>query len=149
MNNKHLKFLSYLNTPLSKESIAMIYDANNIQFDKCELYGDFVSSLLVLVFDTYLGDDITPAGEQVKHFKWCWDKNVDNFKLEGINIESDNLYEYFLEYMLEVFYFSDKMNQNDNLRLWNDLFNYSKNRTQSDMDTFVEVYKLFEKSLKN
>ena len=51
--------------------------------------------------------------------------------------------------MLEVFYFSDKMNQNDNLRLWNDLFNYSKNRTQSDMDTFVEVYKLFEKSLKN
>jgi len=149
MNNKHLKFLSYLNTPLSKESIAMIYDANNIQFDKCELYGDFVSSLLVLVFDTYLGDDITSAGEQIKHFKWCWDKNVDNFKLEGINIESDNLYEYFLEYMLEVFYFSDKMNQNDNLRLWNDLFNYSKNRTQSDMDTFVEVYKLFEKSLKN
>lgn len=148
MNNKHLKFLSYLNTPLSKESIAMIYDANNVKFERCELYGDFVLSLLSLVFDTYMGDDFTPAGEQVKHFKWCWDKNVDNFRLEGINIEGDNLYEYFLEYMLEVFYFSDKTNQNDSLRLWTDLFDYSKNRSQSDMDTFVEVYKLFDKSLK-
>lgn len=149
MSNKHLKFLSYLNTPLSKESIAMIYDANNVKFEKCELYGDFVLSFLVLVFDTYMGDDIMSSGDQVKHFKWCWDKNVENFKLEGVNIESDKLYEYFLEYMLEVFYFSDKTNQNDNLKLWNDLFDYSKSRSQSDMDTFIEVYKLFEKSLKN
>jgi len=33
--------------------------------------------------------------------------------------------------------------------LWGDLFDYSKSRSQSDMDTFIEVYKLFEKSLKN
>lgn len=148
MNNKFLKFLSYLNTPLSKESISMIYDANNVKFEKCELYGDFVLSLLTLIFDTYMGDDFMSAGDQVKHFKWCWDKNVENFKLEGVHIKNTNLYEYFLEYMLEVYYFSETKNENDSLELWSNLFDYAKIRTQSDMDTFIEVYKLFEKSVK-
>jgi hypothetical protein len=148
MNNKHLKFLSYLNTPLSKESITMIYDANNVNFEKCELYGDFVLSLLTLIFDTYMGDDYMSAGDQVKHFKWCWDKNVENFKLEGVYIKNTNLHEYFLEYMLEVYYFSENKNENDSLDLWSKLFDYTKIRTQSDMDTFIEVYKLFEKSHK-
>lgn len=149
MSNKYLKFLNYLNTPLSNESVVIVYDANNVKFEKCELYGDFVLSLLALVFNTYMGDDLMGDEDRVNHFKWCWDKNVENFNLEGINIESDRLYDYFLEYMLEVFYLSDKTNQNDNFKLWTDLFDYSKSRTQSDMDTFIEVYKLFEKSLKN
>lgn len=149
MSNKHLKFLSYLNTPLSRESINIFYDANNVRFEKCELYGDFVLSLLTLVFDTYMGDDITSPEHQIKHFKWCWDKNVENFKLEGIHINDENLYEYFLEYMLEVFYFSEKTKESNDLKLWVDLFDYSRNRTQSDLDTFIEIYKLFEKSLKN
>lgn len=149
MNNKHLNFLSYLKTPLSRESISIIYDANNVNYDRCVLYGDFVVSLIYLVNDTYLGDNITSKDNQKKHFEWCWSKNIENFKSEGVQIESDKLYEYFIEYMFEVFYSVDKTKENDNIRIWEELFDYNRNRTQSDMDTFVEVYKIFEKSLKN
>lgn len=144
-NNKEYKFLEYLNTPISKENIAFIYEANNVNFDRCNLYCDFILSLLILTFDTYLGDDITSNEQRVKHFQWCWDKNIKNFKEEGFTLENDKIYEYFLEYMREVFYLSDKANTSENLKLWSDLFDYSRNRTQSDMDTFIEVYKLFDK----
>jgi hypothetical protein len=49
--DKDRNFLAYINNPMSKESILVIYDANNVIFEKCELYSDFVQSLLRLIFD--------------------------------------------------------------------------------------------------
>lgn len=149
--DKHRKFLDYINTPLSWESIVVIYDANNIKFERCQLFNDFVQSFLLLVFDTYMGDDVTSTEQQVNHFNWCWHKNIDNFKKEGISFEGEKLYDYFLAFMLEVFYpihdkpigFVDK----SSLKLWNDIFDYNFKKTNSDLDTFLEIYKIFEKSL--
>lgn len=152
MNNRNKRFLDYIKNPMSKESISVIYDANNIRYEKCELYGDFVQSLLMLAFDTYMGDKVTNLEQQKEHFNWCWDKNILNFKKEGIIFNSKNLQEYFLEYMFEVFYSSEKkedeFDDNDSLRLWNQIFDYTRLKTQSEMDTFIEIYKLFDKSLK-
>jgi hypothetical protein len=151
-NNKHRNFLAYINNPMSKESIMVIYDANNVKFEKCELYSDFVQSLLRLAFDTYLGDEVTNVEEQTNHFKWCWDKNRDNFLEEGIYFQGNKLYEYFLEYMLEVFYSSEKkqtdFTDKTSLKLWFDIFDYNKLKTNSEMDTFIEIYKLMDASLK-
>lgn len=152
MDNKNKKFLDYIKNPMSKESITVIYDANDIKFEKCELYGDFVQSFLILVFDTYMGDDSTNQEQQIKHFNWCWEKNVSNFKEEGIFINSENLKNYFLEYLLIIFYGSEKNDidytDNESLRLWKNIFDYTKIKTKSEMDTFIEIYKIFEKSLK-
>ena len=152
MNEKHRNFLTYINKPMSRESITMVYDANNVKFERCELYNDFTQSLLRIVFETYMGDEITDSIGKLKHFNWCWDKNTKNFKREGIIFEGDKLYEYFLEYTIQVFYSSEKKNINfsdkDSLNLWVDLFDYSKQKTNSDMDTFIEIYKIFEKSQK-
>lgn len=155
MDNKSKKnnFLDYINNPISKESIAILYNANNIKFEKCELYSDFVQSLLLLVFDTYLGDDVTSVDQQIKHFKWCWDKNISNFTEEGLVFENKVLFEYYLEFMLEVFYSSidkkkyDQIEKNV-LNLWNNIFDYNRIKTNSDIDTLVEIYRIFEKSLK-
>ena len=151
-NNKNSNFLAYLNNLMSKESIMVIYDANNIKFEKCELYSDFVQSLLRLAFDTYLGDEVTSVEEQTNHFKWCWGKNRNNFLEEGICFEGNKLYEYFLEYMLEVFYSYEKKQvdyiDKTSLKLWYDIFEYNKLKTNSDIDTFIEIYKIFDKSLK-
>lgn len=146
-------FLDYINTPMSKESITMLYNANNIKFEKCELYSDFVQSLLRLAFDTYLGDDVTSSEEQINHFKWCWIKNKANFAKEGLFFDNKKLYDYFLEFMLEVYYTSLEKNQFENpdkalLKLWFNIFDYSRVKTHSDVDTLVEIYKIFEKSLK-
>jgi len=154
MESKKINLLSYINQPLSKESIAVLYSANNIKFERCELYSDFVQSLLLIVFDTYLGDDITNHDEQIKHFSWCWNKNIDNFKKEGITFNNNALYSYFLEFMLEVFYPLTKKDENKNnykniLNLWLFTFDFTVLKTNSDIDTLIEIYQLFEKSLIN
>jgi len=152
-NTRKNNFLDYIHNPMTRESIITHYNANNIISEKCELYGDFVQSLLLLLFDTYLGDDVTSVEEQVNHFNWCWNRNINNFKQEGLNFENNNLYEYFLEFMLEVFYGSKEKNNIESLdkvilKLWSDMFDFNKPRTNSDIDSLIEIYIIFEKSIK-
>lgn len=152
--NKTIEFLNYIKNPLSETSIAILYDANSVRFDKCQLYSDFVCSLLMLVFDTYLGDVITTEKQQIEHFNWCWNNNITNFKAEGIEFKSINeLQSYFKEFMVEVFYAiedkDDKPYINENLiSLWEYIFDYKKPKSRSDIDSFIEIYNIFDKSLK-
>jgi hypothetical protein len=155
MDNKfdRLSFLAYINNPLSREGLDILYSSNNIKYEKCLLYGDFVVSLLMLAFDTYMGDDVTNQDEQIKHFDWCWNKNIDNFKSEEIYFENSLLYDYFLQFMLEVFYSINDKKEYEKissglLSLWIDIFSFTKTKTNSDVDTLVEIYNIFEKSLK-
>jgi hypothetical protein len=154
MNNKERQnFLAYINNPMSKESILVLYSAHNIKYEKCELYSDFVQSLMRLTFDTYMGDDVTSIDEQIRHFKWCWDKNVTNFLREGMLFTSVKLYNYFLEFMLEVFYSSQDKKPFDFkdksiLKIWYYIFDYNRIKTESDMDTLIEIYQIFDNSLK-
>lgn len=151
--DKTRRFLSYIKTPLSEDSVAVLYSANNIRYEKCLLFSDFVQSLLTLIFDTYMGDDFTSDEDKINHFKWCWGKNIDNFKEEGIDFsESKEGYDYFLEFMMEVFYMlNDKDNRNVPITirtLWISVFSYNKLKTRSDMDNFIEIYKILDESLK-
>jgi hypothetical protein len=152
-NRKALNFLKYINNPMSRESIIVLYNANNINLEKCELYNEFIQSLIFLVYDTYMGDDITNEKEQKNHFNWCWGKNVENFEKEGFIFNSLKLKNYFLEFMLEVYYPITKKEENkmalDNIiKLWVYIFDYNNSKSKSDMDTLIEVYKMFENSLK-
>lgn len=147
-----ISFLAYITNPMSRESIEFLYEANNIKFERCELYSDFVQSLLQLVFNTYMGDEHTNLENQFKHFEWCWDKNIKNFEEEGIFFNNKKLYTYYLEFVFEVFYSNpDKENYEENekgiLRTWNDIFNYTGIKTNSDIDTLIEIYKIFDQSL--
>ena len=151
--NKSLDLINYINTPMSKESIAILYLSNDIKYEKCELFRDFVLSLINLVFDTYMGDELTNSIEQINHFRWCWNKNMENFKKEGITIGDKKSYSYFLEFMTEVYYPNKQKEENSNIRvninkLWSFIFDYSNIKSRSDVDTLVEVYKMFENSLK-
>lgn len=145
-------FLAYINTPISRESVELLYQSNNIVYEKCELYGDFVQSLLMLIFNTYMGDKHTDLDNQFKHFEWCWNKNIANFKEEGIIFNNPKLYNYFLEFVFEVFYSNpdkDKYSDNEDgiLSVWYDIFNYNSVKTNSDIDTLIEIYKIFDESL--
>lgn len=146
------RFLAYIHQPMSWEAIQMIYTKNNIIFQKCELFNDFVKSLLLTVFETYMGDDVTNPHEQLNHFNWCWNKTLDNFKDEGFMFQNNNLYNYFLEFTFEVFYSNkDKAKpefETGILNIWNDIFNYNKIKTNSDLDALVEIYSLMDITLK-
>jgi hypothetical protein len=138
---------------MSRENVTMLFSLNNIEFKKCELYSDFVQSLFMIIFDTYLGDDVTNREEQILHFKWCWDKNLLNFSKEGISFKNPKLYNYFLEFMLEVFYsYKEKKifeyTDIGILNIWVDIFDYNKTKTNADADTLIEIYQIFNSSLK-
>ena len=154
-NKNKLRFMNYITSPLSDDSVTILYSTNNVKFDRVNLYLDFVISLFNVVFDTYLGDDITNQSQQKKHFEWCWDKTIENFKKEDIDFKDNmDLKLYFSEFALEVFYNLEDKDNNPNthkniLNLWNHIFNYKGVKSRADVDSFIEIYNIFDKSLKN
>ena len=151
MNNSYKNLLTHIYKPMSLDSMKFIYEANQIKYDRCKIYGDFVQSLLTLIFDTYMGDDVTDTRHKVKHFKWCWEKTLLDFKNEGITLFSEKLYNYFSDYMIEFFYNVKKpfyYVDDLSLKIWSNVFDYGKPKTNYEMDTLVEIYLIFENSLK-
>ena len=147
------EFLSYIKTPLSKTSLNVLYSANNIRFERCQLFGDFIESLIVKIVDTYMGDDITKPSQRVKHFKWCWDKTIEDFNGEGINFKSNNeIYNYFKGFMIDSYYSTNdkgdvESNKINLTKIWKYIFDYNTNKTRSDVEIFIDVYRMFEKTL--
>lgn len=133
---------------ISKESMYFIYSSNNIIPEKCSLYNDYLKSLYILIFDTYLGDDITDLHEQMNHFKWCWTKTVDIFKLEGFDFNNDRLYNDILELTLEMYYTVNEKDEDRIIDMWTSLFSYDTPKTSSDMRILVELYYLMAVSCK-
>jgi hypothetical protein len=129
----------------------LLYKANDIKYEKCELYKDFILTLNKLVVDTFLGDDAIHNEEDIKnHFGWCIEKVVNNFKKENIVFDNPiNLKEYFFNFYLELFYNitykKDSKEKLDKLPCLS--FVYRRIKTRSDMDVLLELYRLFEKSL--
>lgn len=157
MNNgriyKAQQFLSYIKTPLSETSLNFLYTTNNVRFERCQLYSDFIQSLIHKIMDTYMGDSYTKPEQRVDHFKWCWDATFKDFAEEGIEFKhSIDLYDYFQHHFLDTFYMSDEKDdlyliKAKMINLWKYILSNTTNKTQSDVDTFLDVYKLFEKTL--
>lgn len=154
-NRNNIKFMKYISTPLTDDSITILYTANNIKFDRVTLYLDFILSFLHISFDTYLGDDIMTQEDQINHFNWCWDKNLKNFKIENIHFKDNlELRNYFKEFMVEIYYNLDGKDGNNNVNdniisLWKHIFNYKGVKSRADVDSFIDIYNIFDKSLKN
>jgi len=102
-----------------------------------------------------MGDEVTSDLEQLHHFNWCWDKVVNNFKEEGINLgKLHNVRAYFQDFMIEFYYNAldkspDSTAVGKTRDLWYQLFDYMGEKTRADIDGFLEVYKLFDKSVKS
>tara|TARA_R100000908_G_scaffold59830_1_gene36640 strand:+ start:5552 stop:6034 length:483 start_codon:yes stop_codon:yes gene_type:complete len=148
------EFFNYVSAPITDDFRDMSFKVHNIIPEKTELYHEILISLFDILFDTYLGEEIiNTENKSREHFEWCWNKNKDNFKKEKIFFnEEEEILDYFTQFALESFYNEDfnKIGEIETkIRwFWNKCFDYSSTRTRSELDILVEVYKLFEKSLK-
>lgn len=146
-------FLSYIKTPLSQTSLNLLYTSNNIRYERCQLFSDFTISLIHKVMDTYMGDKFMKPEQRLDHFKWCWNATIKDFEEEGIYFKySIDLFDYFQQHMLDTFYLSDDKLDTEIIKiklvnLWKYILSNTTNKTQSDVDTFIGVYKMFEKTL--
>jgi hypothetical protein len=145
------EFMNYISTPLTYEQMHLLYRANNIKYEKCELFYDFIKSVNKVIYKTYLGVGyITNEKEMTQHFNWCVDKVLSDFSEENIIfLEVSQIKEYFYFFYEELFYKIkegggklDKINNLANLS-----FNYHRLKSRSDIDVLIELYKLLDKSL--
>lgn len=152
--NKKIKnykdLIEYISKPMDQEELEFLYKINNIKIERVELYLDFIHTLFYNVTETYLGDDVVKGDDIKKHFDWCWDKSIKTFELEGIFFLSDDLYNYFYSLFFESFYKEeDKSDENVNqlIFFWEDIFDYRGEKSKSDLESLLDLYKIFNDSL--
>lgn len=145
------EFIKYISTPLTPEEMMLLYKANNINYNKCNLYYDFIVSLNYKVYNTFLGDDVINSEKDIhSHFMWCFKDTIKDFKKENIIFENlEELNDYFYNFYIELFY--NNPNKKECVDKLNKLailsFDYDRIKTRSDLDVLIELYRLFEKSL--
>ncbi len=152
------RFFKWLSEPMNKEDVQIWNMTHNIIPELTYLFKDYCFSFYYLIRSTYLGNSHHDSNEtrigmteedKLKHYKWCWEKTIENFEKENINFKfSENDYEYFKEFFFEVFY-----NQEDELMrealddFMKQLFNRKRPTSKSDLEMFTDVYKTLERSL--
>lgn len=150
-------FFQFITKPISKEEVDIWFNINNMIPEKGELFFDFCYSLYTLMQETYLGDEdgLTETKIQMgdedkkKHFIWCWNKTIENFKKENLSFqESGDHFEYFETFFLEVFYNQKSDDVKNSIKKFIiELFDKDKTFTRSDLDLYTEIYKLLDKHL--
>ncbi len=142
------EFNKFLNQKLDDDKIELFYRANFINPLKVELFHDFTISLLETVHNTYPGDDVAPNDYYLNHFRFCFDKVVKNFGAEHLYFDGDDkeISEYFY-LTLEETYYKDP-NKKETIgalkNIYNKIFDMENmNKTQSDLEIFLDLYKSF------
>jgi hypothetical protein len=153
-NNKYrttIDLIEFVSKPMKRDDVLLLYRVNNVTPEKTELYLDFIQALYNTVTSTYLGDDVMTSKDIKKHFNWCWNQVLKSFRKEHIYFEDNiEIYSYFHTLFTESFYEEEDKSE-DNIRqlmnFWESTFTYSSKKTRSELETFFDVYKLFDKSI--
>ena len=88
--------------------------------------------------------------EQKKdHFRWCWNKTIENFQKENIDFKfNNNDSEFFESFFFEVFYDQPDKEIKDNInKFFKELFDIRSKKTKSDIEIFTDIYKVLERSM--
>lgn len=148
---KAIDFIEYISRPMNKEDVRLMYRINGVSYEKTKLFLDFTQGLFDLVISTYLGDDVMSENDVENHFRWCWNKTVKSFKEERIYfLDDEELFIYFHSLFLESFYKEeDKSDENIGqlINFWTSLFDYGRAKTMSELESFIDLYKIFNNSL--
>lgn len=151
-------FFNYLTKTIPPEDVLVWLDANNIIYEKLELFSDFSQSLYQLINSTYLGESNLPndtkislsEDDKLNHFNWCWNKTLNNFHKEGIKFsDKGDHYDYYKSFFFDIFYNQSEEHVRESVGLFfDDLFDVDKDFTKSDLDMISAIYKYLDKSIK-
>lgn len=147
---------NYISKQVDPEEVDIWFKINNIIPEKLELYYDFCHSLYLLITSTYLGDDDDKETniqmteeDNLKHFVWCWNKNLENFSKENILFElNGSHFDYFQTFFYDIFYNQKEKKIKGSIEFFfHDLFSREKPFTQIDLDLIYNIYKSLDKNL--
>lgn len=145
-----IDFIEYISKPMEEKDILLILKINNFTIERGNLLLDFVESIVYKITKTYLGDDLMTTEDKRKHYDWCWKSVLSDFSKENIFFnKKGQLYEYFLSFFNEIFYLEQNKEEKKlgkTLYFIINSFNYKRIRTKSELDGFLDLYKIFNKS---
>jgi len=145
-----IDFIEYISKPMEDRDILLLLKINGFTVERGNLLLDFVESFLQKIVKTYLGDDLMTTEDRRKHFDWCWESVLKDFSKENIFFnKKGNLYDYFLSFFNEIFYLEKNKGEKrfeKTLYFVINSFNYKRLRTKSEIDSFLDLYKIFNKS---
>lgn len=150
MTNRKKELLDTIQKDLTSNELNTFYTANNVVFERVDLFRDFVISLTTIISSTYLGDELTSPEQRVKHFDWCWEKNIRNFALEHIYFKSNGSHrQYFTKYFAGTFYTKEDKDEEVKLilKFWRTIMSYLTIRRQIDLRVFMSMYKIMNENL--
>lgn len=152
INNEGMSLNGWkVSVDINREQIDTLYKVNNIIREKAELYYDFISSLLDIIDKTYLGPDVMISDDDmIDHFIWCFNKVSDNFEHERIHfIVKGSHYEYLWAFFYNAYYLCNTENKvlilHEYFKL---LFDFNKIKTPSEIESFIDLYKILDQNLK-
>ena len=150
-------FFNYLSKPIPNEDVDLWFRINNILPEKLELFSDFTLSLNFLIEETYLGETDSNIETKIKlstednrkHFEWCFNKIISNFKKETINFKNKGEhFDYFKTFFEDVFYNQKEEQVRKSVnKFLIELFNVDKTFTKSDLDMLGIIYKILDRNL--
>jgi len=145
-----VEFYKYITEPIPEKELQLWFKANDILFEKSELFFYFIKSLYLNIEKTHLGHDvIITQEEKTNHFDWCWKKTIESFEQEEIFFNEEGTHkEYFMDFFNESFYNEDKLPAlNNPTNFFDSLFSLANKKTKSELDIFTEIYKTMDKNL--
>ncbi len=125
---------------------------NNIIKERVELYRDFVINLIHYIHSTYFGKEYIKTEEDIKgHYNWAFNKVISDFENEEIFFgDTNELRQYFFDYFIVRFYSVEKIpSQKTFIGFWDEIFNLDNIKEKAIFSSMVDIYKLFDNSLKN
>ena len=134
-----------------KEELDFWFRYNNVSREKINLFYDFIISLDDLIESTYLGSDVIDDESKMKgHFTWCWKRIIENFTKERIFFkEYGNHFEYLWTFYYEAYYVQKMANANIQIHdYYYKIFDLNHQKTTTELEILLTVYKIFEQNLK-
>lgn len=149
INTRYLQLLNNITEVLKTHEIVREYKVNNINKNRLDLYRDFIINLCYNVVETYLGEEYIKSNKEIKeHYTWCFNKVCSEFLEEEINFkENKELFDYFFEYFKATMYENDVFELDFFIDYWEETLEFSFDKTKSDLDGLIEIYKIFNKTL--
>lgn len=135
---------------MEERDILLLLKINGFTVERANLLLDFVQSITQKIVRTYLGDTLMTTEDKRKHFDWCWKSVLKDFSKENIFFnKKGSLYDYFLSFFNEIFYLEQEKEEKKfqkTLYFIINSFNYKRLKTKSEIDSFLDLYKIFNKS---
>ena len=153
--NSMENFFNWMSKPIPKDEVIIWFNVHNMNYEKIELYGDIFKSLNYIIIDTYMGDETNETRisltneDKERHFDWCWNKMVEDFRRENIIIKHGGEHkDYFKSFFFDTFYNQSERNVKESIpNFLVEVFDVEKLFSKSDLDILTELYKLLEKNI--